>query len=122
MPEAWVNGPVYRQIYDKLKDLGVYNNLGLIETYKKNLDEEFEKVRAGLNLDDEQWDFLNAIFKHYGVMSHEKLVFMTHNEDPWNMARAGLGAFDYSNNVITHEMMLQYYKNRLESKYVINEI
>ena len=26
-PEAWVNGPVYRQIYDEFKDLGIYEQI-----------------------------------------------------------------------------------------------
>ncbi len=123
MPEAWVNGPVYRKVYDELKLLGTaYNEFQLKKTYSEDLDEEFVKQKDKLNLEKEQLEFLEAIFKHYGTMTHEKLVFMTHSELPWNEARKGLGIFDYSNNTIKHEIMYDYYKLRIDSKKTENEL
>ena len=122
MPEAWVNGPVYRQIYDNLKPLGVYNDIKHQKTNFTDIDEEFVKQRDKLGLEKEQLEFLDAIFKHYGTMSHEKLVFMTHSELPWNDARKALGVFDYSSNSIKHEIMYDYYKSKVDSKKNKNEL
>ena len=116
VPEAWVNGPVYRPIYNQLKDLGTYNNLVLNDSYGKNIDDEFIKIKEKINLGKDQSEFIDSIFKHYGLMSHEKLVFLTHSEKPWNSAREGMGPFDYSDNKISLDLMYDFYKNRLELK------
>jgi len=116
VPEAWVNGPVYRKVYDKFKEAGNYNNFDLEEKYKDQIDLKFQEIKNDMNLNDEQLKFLDAIFKHYGIMSHDKLVYLTHNEEPWNIARNGLGPFDYSNNIISHDMMYEYYKNKLNPR------
>lgn len=113
IPEAWVNGPVYRPVYDMLKNKGIYDNI--LPENNTNYDEKFEESKNALKLDYDQFDFLNAILQHYGLFSHEKLILMTHSDAPWNIAREGLGPFDYSNNQITHESMFQFYKNRLNS-------
>jgi uncharacterized phage-associated protein len=113
VPEAWVNGPVYRNVFNRFKSFQIYNPLKLKDVSK--IDKTFEDSKLKLDLDSEQWDFLNAILRHYGLMSHEKLVYLTHSENPWNEARGGLNAFDYSDNKISHESMYQYYKMRHDS-------
>lgn len=115
-PEAWVNGPVYRPIYEKFKSHISYSDKDIINHYKDNLKENFQKSKNELLIDEEQFVFLNSIFKHYGVMSHEKLVYLTHNEKPWNEARCNVGPFEYSNNIITHDSMFNYYSKRLDPK------
>lgn len=114
-PEAWVNGPVYRSIYEKFRSHISYSDKAMINHYKVNIDKNFKNSKDELNIDPEQFEFLFSIFKHYGVMSHEKLVFFTHNEDPWNEARSNVGPFEYSNNIISHESMFNYYNNRLQT-------
>jgi len=114
-PEAWVNGPVYRTVYNEFKPIGIYNNITVEKLTPNDLDEELEKYKLKLNLDNEQFEFINSIIKHYGLMTHEKLIYITHTESPWNMARKGLGVFDYSDNKITHDSMYEYYKNLLEN-------
>ena len=113
VPEAWVNGPVYRKVFNRFKNFQIYNPLTLKETY--DVDKTFEESKLKLDLDSEQWDFLNAILRHYGLMPHEKLVYLTHSENPWNEARGDLSAFDYSDNKISYESMYQYYKIRHDS-------
>ncbi|MCB0280610.1 MAG: DUF4065 domain-containing protein [Calditrichaeota bacterium] len=101
VPEAWVNGPVYRKVYDVYKP-SVYRDLT-----KSDKVEELTTI----DLNDEQIKFLESIMDHYGLMPHEKLVFLTHAEKPWNQAREGLSIFEYSNEKITHESMKSYYSS-----------
>ena len=115
-PEAWVNGPVYRQIYEEYRGVGIYEQitptyLGLKES---SLKDEVDKLHCDMDLDPKQWNFLEAIYKHYGTMGHDRLVLLTHSERPWNEARKGLSPIEYSDNKISLESMYNYYKGLLE--------
>ncbi|MBS1771604.1 MAG: DUF4065 domain-containing protein [Bacteroidetes bacterium] len=112
-PEAWVNGPVYRSVYNQYKNLGAYPHITYTNPEKS--EEHYDNAVKALDLDKEQWDFLEAILLHYGTMSHEKLVLLTHSEKPWNEARKGLAPFEYSDNKIDLEVIYTYYKERAES-------
>lgn len=115
-PEAWVNGPVYRAVYDKLKHFGAYNVLSYKKDAGKKIDERYAELRENLmnKLSDDQVKFVNAVFDKFGLMSHEKLVLLTHSEAPWNDARRNLGPFDYSNEKISFDGMYNFYSKVLE--------
>ena len=106
-PEAWVNGPVYRTIFDKLKKYPAHVPLKIEDPQK--LDDWFEGIKSKLDLKPEQWSFLEEAVRHFGFKSHEKLILDTHSEKPWNEARQGLSLFDYSSNPISHKSMYDYY-------------
>ena len=55
-----------------------------------------------------------AIYQKYGMMDHDRLVFLTHSELPWNEARKGAAPFTYSNEVISHETMYNFYSSLLK--------
>lgn len=112
VPEAWVNGPVYRSIYSQFADFKPYVPLVLTEPYRN--DQWLQECRERLNLTTDQWEYLNSVLSHYGLMSHERLIILTHSERPWNEAREGLGPFDYSSNKISHESMLNFYQKVLK--------
>lgn len=116
VPEAWVNGPVYRTIYDEYKNIGIYDQITLdnISSNIENIETDIKKIHDELNLKQEQYNFLEAIFLHYGTMSHDKLVYLTHSEKPWNAAREGLSPIDYSDNRISLNEMKEYYKSLSE--------
>jgi uncharacterized phage-associated protein len=114
-PQAWVNGPVYRSVYEQFKGKGKYDNFELQEQYRDKIDEFFSRAKEKLLLEPEQWKFIDAILTNYALMSHEKLVMLTHSERPWNEAREGLGLFDYSENQISLESMYNYYSKLHES-------
>ncbi|MCH4828618.1 MULTISPECIES: Panacea domain-containing protein [Flavobacterium] len=116
MPEAWVNGPVYRPIYDKYKSTFFKN-----ENFQNSLDEEslskelFKKLET-LNLSKDKQDLVFSVLNAYGKLSDEKLVLMTHSEEPWNEARQGLSPIERSEKKISIDTIFNYYNSRLTKK------
>jgi len=92
--EAWANGPVIREAYEKHKG-------------------KFEVVswRHGesSNLIKKQRDTINAILKFYGDKSSQWLSDLSHRETPWKDAREGLAPGERGAKVITLASMMEYY-------------
>jgi len=98
--EAWVHGPVSRSLYHK------YKNYGWQKIPSKDLDKPYE---------DNQIDFINYIYEMYGDFSGDQLEHMTHEEDPWLIARDGLAEMEKADNIIDEKIMKEYYKNAIEN-------
>lgn len=115
-PEAWVNGPVYRTIYEKFRNIGIYDQITLedVSNNIEDLEESTKIAHDELNLDKEQYHFLESIYRHYGSMSHDRLVFLTHSQLPWNNARKGLQPFEYTNEKISLDDMFNYYSKSIK--------
>lgn len=73
-----------------------------------------EKLLSAMNLSDEDLSFIEAIYRHYGTMSHDYLVFLTHSQRPWNEARKGLQPFEYTDEKISFDEMYNYYSEALK--------
>lgn len=114
LPEAWVNGPVYRSIYDILKEK-FYKNDNFINIQcdtEEKLHNELDKLISNSHLTEQQQELLFDVLKIYGGMSDEKLVFATHQAEPWNNARKGYKPFERCNKVISIEDMYNYYSKK----------
>ena len=111
VPEAWVNGPVYRSVYNAYKDVGMYDQIPLakVGSSEESLEKDTEALYRKMGLNKEETEFIEAVYKHYGSMSHDRLVFLTHSQRPWNEARKGLEPFEYGNQEISLDTMYQYY-------------
>ncbi len=119
VPEAWVNGPVYRSVYNKFKDFQMYNRLEYKKDKLDKLESEYKDSIDKLNvLSKNQIEFLNAVIGNYATMSHDKLVLLTHSEDPWNKARKDCKPFEYSNNQISIDDMFEFYSSKLNQKSI----
>ena len=116
IPEAWVNGPVYRQIYDTYRHIGIYDQIMLkdINSTEATLSEDISNLRDKLNLSQTQYEFIESILRHYGTMSHDRLVFLTHSQKPWNDARIGLEPFEYTDQKISLDNMYDYYSKSIK--------
>lgn len=95
--QAWVHGPAIPSIYDQYRKFG-YENINVIIDPKEI---------ASLKTDD----LLNEVWKVYGKFEAEYLETLTHNEEPWQLAREGLSAGDASTNIISKEEMKKYFKS-----------
>jgi uncharacterized phage-associated protein len=116
MPEAWVNGPVYRPIYDKYK-ASFFRN----ENFPNDLDEESLSKKIAENLESlglskDKQKLVFSVLDAYGKLSDERLVLMTHSEEPWNEARKGLSPIERSEKKISADTIFNYYTTRIENR------
>ena len=99
LPESWIYGPVYRDIYNSLSYYGSdkinYNEL------LKNRD---------FNLSNEEEKYVNEILNCFGCYSGTVLREMTHLTDPWIDSRKGLTADEPSNRIISKQDIESYFK------------
>lgn len=102
--EAWVHGPVYRDIYFKYKDHG-YNP---IDDRKA----QFECY----DLSESEREIFDAVVSYFGCYSGKILEAMTHMELPWREARLGLGEDEGSEKIIQKELIEKYF-NQVYQKY-----
>ena len=95
--EAWVHGPVCRELYEKYK--GNY----LVEL----------TADPGFNMHFSPGDeeLLESVFETYGEFSGNALEVLTHSEMPWINARSGCSNSERCDNPISAEDMKQYYKS-----------
>ncbi|MPM89965.1 hypothetical protein SDC9_137080 [bioreactor metagenome] len=93
--EAWVHGPVSPELYKEYKGYGWRD----IDQCKDN----------SSIFDGKTQDLLESIWITYGDKSANELEALTHQEDPWRRARAGLDTYDSSNEKISPEVMREYY-------------
>lgn len=114
IPEAWVNGPVYRDVYNTYKHIGIYDQIDLKDIKVKDSYEEIVRIQQKLNLTKDQNEFINAILLYYGTYDHDKLVFLTHSESPWCEARRNLPLWQPSEEKLSLDTMYNYYNDRLK--------
>jgi uncharacterized phage-associated protein len=92
---AWANGPVCAELFRETQG-------------KYSVGASDEPDGEG-NLTDEQKDTIDKVLAHYGKRDAQWLSQLTHMEDPWVQARAGVPAGVGSNNIISKESMAMYY-------------
>lgn len=100
--EAWIHGPVYKDVYDRFKDYR-YNQ---IES-EENLD---ELLFTSLEI-----SILDSVIKNFGCYSGKILEEFTHTEKPWLVARGNIPQNKKSQNIISKESIGEYFisvKNR----------
>ncbi len=93
--QAWANGPVVPNLYAR--------HQGLFKLSAWNGRPEM--------LNAEQRETILKVLEFYGDMTSQTLSELTHREDPWLKARAGLGIGERGNRVITHADMAEYYSS-----------
>jgi uncharacterized phage-associated protein len=93
--EAWVNGPVVRSLYAR------HRGLFLLSGWDGNPDA----------LSQEERECVDAVLAFYGDKSPQWLSDLTHMEEPWRMARAGLPPGVRGEAVITRASMSEYYSS-----------
>ena len=99
--EAWIHGPAIRSIYEKYK------------SFVANPIDKISNPQIAKELDNSIIKFVDRIVKAYAPYDTATLEYMTHIEEPWQIARKGLEANESSNNEITQASMMTYYSNRL---------
>lgn len=91
-PQAWIHGPVFRSLYNAMKNMDFYEE-------KFSIDSIDQDIR----------DFLDIIYKIYGQYSGNELENMTHSESPWKNARIGKKPYERSEEFISDEDIMKCY-------------
>lgn len=94
--QAWDNGPVCRDLYDKHRGLFVVGKKFLNDTSKHKFS-------------DQELETIDAVLDYYGDKEPHWLIELTHKESPWREARKGCPAGTRCTNIITKDSMQQYY-------------
>lgn len=97
--EAWAHGPVSPRIYNQYKKYG-WNVIPQYFDY--------------LPIDEYTVAFMENILRYYRKFSADDLEQMTHEEDPWRIAREGYKPYESSRQVITDEDIIEYYSRRFD--------
>ncbi|AWO91946.1 MULTISPECIES: Panacea domain-containing protein [Bradyrhizobium] len=92
--QAWAHGPVLESIFND---------------FRKYRWDAIPAPESVPELDAETFAHLGSILQVYGDFSAKKLEAMTHKEDPWKDARAGLKPEERSNAKISKDSMREYY-------------
>jgi len=94
--EAWANGPVCPELF------AAHRGEFLIES---------EPRGNAKKLTEDERDTVDAVLKTYGDKGANWLSSLTHKEDPWMDARAGLPDGVRGNREISTASMAEYYGN-----------
>ncbi len=101
--EAWVHGPVYRDIYWRYNDY-CFDPIDGIDDFEVSL------------LSGEEKNLLDSIAKNVCCYSGKTLESFTHTETPWVSARAGLPADASSTRIIPKQAISEYFTS-VKEKY-----
>lgn len=102
--EAWVHGPVYREIYNKYSD------------YKYGTIDEVLEIDNGYFSTLEK-AVMDSVVDSFGRYSGKVLERLTHSESPWLTTRAELQQNELSNRIIEKRLIAECFtavKNKYE--------
>ena len=119
-PQAWVNGPVYPEVYQQYKGMvpGMCDHLkdeNFGATPDNRLD-EISRLYDELGLNDDEMRLFTSVMTLYGSKTQNQLILLTHAEQPWSEAREGLLPFEHSERSISLDTMCNYYRERWERR------
>ena len=95
--EAWANGPVVPHLY-KLHH-------GSFSLTPKFFNGDTSRIPK------QSKDVIDKVLKFYGKKDAQWLSDLTHMEEPWKLARAGLSDGERGDSIITIESMAEYYSS-----------
>lgn len=106
--QAWVHGPVNREIYDRFKS----SKYLFSEIRSKDV---LNKLCINTISSDDK-DHINNVLEVYLPYSGVQLESMTHNESPWLKARKGISRLEYCENEISEDDMKAFYKSKIDDQ------
>ena len=104
--QAWVHGPVNRQVYERFKDTKfLYSPINLSDINEPDF------IKA---IDENAAAHISSVLDVYAPFSATDLEIMTHREEPWVRARHGYSPTERCDVEIDETIMREYYKKRLQ--------
>ncbi|MDH3997497.1 MAG: DUF4065 domain-containing protein [Desulfuromonadales bacterium] len=105
--QAWVHGPVSREIFDRFKDQKFLYSAVTQDDISPDF--SFDK------LTNDERIHIDKVLTVYGEFTGDQLEAITHQEAPWIAARAGLPHHMRCENDLDEDLMTSFYKDRLTS-------
>lgn len=96
--QAWVAGPVYKEVYSQYKMFGKDPIV---------LDDEYFAL---IDITKEEKDIIDSVLKYFGGFTAFRLSEFTHLEEPWQVARNNLLEDEPSNEILNKEVITKYFK------------
>lgn len=103
--EAWVHGPVYRDVYVRYREYH-FDPIGQHEEFDESLLTSFEKA------------IFDSVINHFCCYSGKVLERFTHSETPWLSARGTLSISSSSEQIISHDSIGEYF-SAIKEKYAM---
>lgn len=117
-PQAWVNGPVYPEIYHIYKNMvsGMCDHLRYEHFLKdgETAEDKERELMSKMQLEQDEVSLTERVIMLYGSRTQNQLILLTHSEKPWSEKREGLMPYDYSEREISLDTMYEYYKERYD--------
>ncbi len=108
--EAWVHGPVCREVYNTLRDKSIlYSDVGFSGEHNP------EDILSN-SLTTDQMALIVDVNNELSTWSGIELETSTHSELPWISARTGLSPEAKSTTLISKDLMYEFYKKELYGK------
>lgn len=105
--EAWVHGPVYRDVYNKYSSYR-FDPIESVEDFDESVFSTSEKA------------IIDSIIKNFCCYSGKTLERFTHLETPWLHTRDGLPVNMNSNRIISKELIGKYFLEVKEKFCMLN--
>lgn len=101
--EAWANGPVCPQLYERQKGSFLFN-------------EDFLSDQPEYHFTEDELETMDIVLICYGDDSPEQLSLLVHSELPWKIACGSTPLGEPCRTVITKESMMYYYRDQGEKE------
>lgn len=103
--QTWDYGPVFPELYSKLRDQGREPITKLIPTFDS--DTRTFKTFVPNSSDEETWDVVNFVLDRYGKLSAGQLSNLSHEPNgPWDQARRK------GDDYIPDDLIRDYYREQ----------
>jgi len=95
--EAWVHGPVNRELYG---------------TYKQYGWDDIPKAESSEGIPSDVLSFAQQIYASYGALDAYDLEVISHKETPWIEARGACKPWEGCSVIISEDTMRDYYRSK----------
>ena len=132
--QAWVHGPVYKDVYLRYKDytftpidsptteISGIKSSGKLADYKYAQKSDITRLTAELTttLSATEKAICDSVIDNICCYSGKELERFTHHEEPWILTRGNLKADDSSNKIISKNIIGEYFTKIKEKYNMIN--
>jgi len=101
--QAWIHGPVSREIFDRFKETKIlYSDINI---------EDVRNEQVKVVLTEEQKIHIDSVLEVYMPYSGAQLETLSHRETPWRDTREGFSPAERCEYIIEPDLIKNYYKS-----------